>query len=78
MAALYLSHRARRRAARPTDDHSEVELMLEAASTQYADLDDRILGVKSTVQARHLSLTLNRTPLSLCTHPISTRTPHKR
>lgn len=51
MAALYLSHRARRRAARPTDDHSEVELMLEAASTQYADLDDRILGVKSTVQA---------------------------
>jgi len=29
-----------------------VELIFEAASTQYADLDDRILGVKATVQER--------------------------
>jgi hypothetical protein len=26
--------------------------MLEAATTQYADLDDRILGVKANVQVR--------------------------
>lgn len=31
---------------------TQVELIFEAASTQYADLDDRILGVKATVQER--------------------------
>jgi len=55
MAALYLSHRKQRGEARPEKEHVEVELMLEAAAAQYADLEDRILGVRASLAA-HRSL----------------------
>ena len=44
MATMYLSHKAMEGEQRPVEEHTEVELMLEAFATQLEDLLDRALA----------------------------------
>ena len=55
MATMYLSHKAMEGEQRPVEEHTEVELMLEAFATQLEDLLDRVSGLRETV-ATHRTL----------------------
>lgn len=50
MAALYLSHRQAEGVARATEQHQEVELLLEGYGTQLMDLSDRIIALQGSVR----------------------------
>ena len=60
LAMLYLSHRSAHGAARPTHQHSEVEIMLETFATQ---LDDLLMRIRSLTEDVALHRTLEELKL---------------